>query len=624
MFSKRKTDMQCLKVLTCGSVDDGKSTLIGRLLYDSKSVFDDQMTTLEADSKAFGTTGDDVDFALLLDGLESEREQGITIDVAYRFLTIDKRKYIIADTPGHVQYTRNMVTGASTSDLAILIVDARKGLLEQTKRHAYIVTLLGIKHLVIAINKMDLVDYAEDTYNEIKDNLSKFAELLDYESLTFIPTSARLGDNVITKSDSMAWYKGPALLDYLDTIKIKDAPDQNFRMPVQWVNRPNQDFRGYCGTVASGKIKAGDKISILPSNQSAKIKDIIVADKTTANALKVKDAVKGDAVTLTLDQEIDISRGDVLSDTKDNPTVTDQFAANIIWVSEKPLYAGRSYLIKMNAKTVPATITEIKHKIDTQRLNKIPAKAVEMNDVAFCNLSTQSPVVFDAYEDNRSMGSFVIIDRMTNETVGAGMVVHSLYRARNIFMEDMKIDKQARSGLNKHKPFILWFTGLSGSGKSTIANLVEQKLHAHELHTYILDGDNVRHGLNRDLGFVEADRIENIRRIGEVSKLMVDAGLITLVSFISPFISEREQTRALVDDGEFIEVYVDTPLEVCQERDTKGLYKKAIAGEIKNFTGISSPYEPPPNPELVVQTENETPEESADKVVNYLKERGLI
>ena len=615
-----------LRLLTCGSVDDGKSTLIGRLLYDSRLVPEDQLASLARDSKVYGTTGEDMDFALLVDGLEAEREQGITIDVAYRFFATKRRKFIIADTPGHVQYTRNMVTGASTAELAILMVDARKGLLEQTRRHAFIVSLLGIRHVVVAINKMDLVGYAQAVFEEICEAFTAFSEALGFESVQFIPLSARHGDHVTKPSDAMAWYEGPCLLPYLEEVDAGRRGEAcGFRMPVQWVNRPNLDFRGFSGTVAAGAVTKGEKVCVLPSRQNAVVRDIVVANSDLSGALSLEQAASGDAVTLVLDREIDISRGDVFCcEGGDQPVVADQFAAEVIWMGEAPLYAGRPYLLKMNARTVNVTITAIKHKVDVETFNKLSAKSVAMNEIAVCNLATSEPVVFDPYEKNRETGAFILIDRLTNATVGAGMIRFALHRAGNIGFEKLKIDKAAHSEIKGQKPVVLWFTGLSGSGKSTVANLVEQKLYALGRHTYILDGDNVRHGLNRDLGFTDADRVENIRRIGEVAKLMVDAGLITLVSFISPFRSERQQARSLVQEGEFIEIFVDTPLAVCQQRDVKGLYKKALAGEIQNFTGISSPYEPPQNPEVHLQTVGQTPEETADRVIAHLRERGVF
>lgn len=624
-FLAAQENKSFLRILTCGSVDDGKSTLIGRLLHDTKLIFEDQLLSLRKASKTYGTTGDDIDLALLVDGLEAEREQGITIDVAYLFFATQTRKYIIADTPGHVQYTRNMVTGASTADLAILMVDARKGLLEQTKRHAFIVHMLGIEHVILAINKMDLVDFSEDIYNEIKSDFADFAGSLDFKTIESIPISARYGNNVISKSEDIPWYSGACLLDYLDQVEVnKEQCDKPFRMAVQWVNRPDLEFRGFCGTVSSGAIKKGAAVSILPSGSKAMIKDIIVANSNINAAQDISEAVAGDAVTIVLDKEIDISRGDLFCSPKSQPIVSDQFCANIIWMSEEPLYAGRPYLIKMNAKTVAANITAIKHKIDINTFNEISAKSIELNEIAVCNIATNEPLIFDSYKDDRSIGRFIIIDRMSNATIGAGMINYSLYRANNLSFEKLDIDKSAHSKIKGQKPVILWFTGLSGSGKSTIANLVEQKLYALGRHTYVLDGDNVRHGLNRDLGFTDADRVENIRRIGEVAKLMLDAGVITLVSFISPFISERKQARSIVEDDEFIEIFIDTPLKVCQQRDAKGLYKKAEAGEILNFTGISSPYEPPENPELSLDTVNKTAEELADNVIKYLKDRSVF
>lgn len=624
-YLQKAENKSFMRLLTCGSVDDGKSTLIGRLLYDTQLIFDDQISAIESASKQFGTTGDDLDLALLVDGLEAEREQGITIDVAYRFFATEKRKFIIADTPGHIQYTRNMVTGASTADLAILMIDARKGLLEQTRRHAYIVSLLGIKHVVVAVNKMDLVENSQDIFETIQRDFTKFAENLKINTIQIIPISARFGDNVATSSEQMPWYGGPILLDYLNDINIQmDQENLPFRMPVQWVNRPNLDFRGFCGQVASGTASIGQAVVIAPSGQKAVIKDIVSSNQTIDGQADIQSANTNDAITILLDQEIDISRGDVITGAQNRPTVSDQFAARIIWMAEKPLYAGRSYLIKMNNKTVSANITEIKHRTDIQTFQKLQAKEIQMNEIATCNISCAEPLIFDPYEDNRAMGAFIIIDRMTNETVGAGMVKYSLYRASNIHIEKMDIDKNARSQIKHQKPAVLWFTGLSGSGKSTIANLVEHKLHDRNKHTYILDGDNVRHGLNVDLGFTDADRIENIRRIGEVAKLMVDAGVITLVSFISPFRSERHQARALMEEGEFIEIFIDTPLEECQKRDVKGLYDKAIKGEIKNFTGISSPYEAPKNPELSLNTLEKTADELADDVINYLEQKGFL
>lgn len=614
-----------LRLLTCGSVDDGKSTLIGRMLYNTNLIFEDQLTGLRKTSEKFGTTGEDIDLALLVDGLEAEQEQGITIDVAYRFFATDKRKFIIADTPGHQQYTRNMVTGASTADLAILMVDARKGLLEQTKRHAFIVSLLGIKHVVVAINKMDLIGFSQDIYENIVKDFATFAKDLNFSNITPIPLSARFGHNVTKTSDIMPWYQGKCLLQHLETVDVaNNKPSTSFHMPVQWVNRPNLDFRGFSGTITEGSVKKGDIITILPSENTATVKDIVIANSDLQGTTSLEIANKKEAVTILLNKEVDISRGDILASPEHKLSIADQFAANIIWMAEKPLYAGRPYLLRMNGKTIMANITEIKHKIDVETFNTLSAKYIELNEIAVCNLSTNEPIIFDSYESNRAMGSFILIDRLTNATVGAGLIKFPLHRANNIRREKMDIDKQTRSTLKSQKPVVLWFTGLSGSGKSTIANTVEQKLYELGQHTYLLDGDNVRHGLNRDLGFTDADRVENIRRIGEVAKLMVDAGLITLVSFISPFRSERHQARSLMEENEFIEIFVDTPLEVCKQRDTKGLYKKALAGEIKNFTGISSPYEPPKNSEIRLETVNNTPDEVAEQVIEYLREHGVL
>ncbi|MFZ2468482.1 MAG: sulfate adenylyltransferase subunit CysN, partial [Parvibaculum sedimenti] len=582
-----------LRFLTCGSVDDGKSTLIGRLLYDTKLLFDDQLATLERDSKKHGTVGEDIDFALLVDGLEAEREQGITIDVAYRFFTTDKRKFIVADTPGHEQYTRNMATGASTADLAILLVDARKGILTQTRRHAFIASLLGIRHVVVAVNKIDLVDYSQDIFENIRDDFAEFARNFGFKQIVAIPLSARFGDNVIARSERTPWYKGPTLLDHLETVEVEDEQlAKPFRMAVQWVNRPNLDFRGFSGTIASGTVRPGDRIVVAASGRTSTVARIVTAD----GDLDVAGA--GDAVTLTLADEIDISRGDLLVAATDQPEVADQFAAHVIWMHEDHLLPGRPYLVKIGTRTVTAQVTEIKHKIDVNTLDHLAAKELGLNEVAVCNFSLSQPVGFDAYTANRETGAFIIIDRLSNATVGAGMIMFGLRRATNIHLQAFDVNKAARANLKGQKPVILWFTGLSGAGKSTIANIVEKYLLAQGRHTYMLDGDNVRHGLNRDLGFTEADRVENIRRVAEVSKLMIDAGLIVLVSFISPFRAERRMARELVEEGEFIEVFCDTPLAIAESRDPKGLYKKARAGQIKNFTGIDSPYEPPENPEI--------------------------
>ncbi|MBO6758653.1 MAG: sulfate adenylyltransferase subunit CysN [Roseibium sp.] len=608
-----------LRFLTCGSVDDGKSTLIGRLLYDTKLIFEDQLATLEKDSRKHGTVGDEIDLALLVDGLEAEREQGITIDVAYRFFATDKRKFIVADTPGHEQYTRNMATGASTADLAVLLVDARQGLMVQTRRHAFIASLLGIRHVVLAVNKIDLVDYAKDRFDDIRTEFEQFANGFDFESLVAIPMSARFGDNVTVKSDRMPWYDGPALLEHLEAVEVGEHElDAPFRFPVQWVNRPNLDFRGYSGTIASGRVSVGDELVVAGPAKTSRVARIIAPEGN------VSEARAGEAVTLTLADEIDISRGDLLASPADRPDVADQMAAHVIWMADEPMLPGRSYLLKIGAKTVTATVTEIKHKINVNTFEHMAGKTLDLNEIAFCNLATAAPVAFDPYEVNKATGSFILIDRLTNATVGAGLVWFALRRATNIHWQALDIDRQARADKLGQTPAVLWFTGLSGSGKSTIASIVEKKLHLEGRHTYTLDGDNVRHGLNKDLGFTDADRVENIRRVGEVARLMTDAGLITLVSFISPFRSERQMARELMGDGEFIEIFVDTPIEECKTRDPKGLYAKAERGEIKNFTGIDSPYEAPEYPEIHLNNVGRDPEDVADEVIGYLKDKGMI
>ena len=608
-----------LRFLTCGSVDDGKSTLIGRLLYDSKLLFEDQLASLRKDSVKHGTVGDDMDFALLVDGLEAEREQGITIDVAYRFFATEARKFIVADTPGHEQYTRNMATGASTADLAVLLVDARNGIQVQTRRHAFIASLLGIRHVVLAVNKIDLTDYSEARFEEIKAEFETFAASFDFDSLVAIPMSARFGDNVSTKSERTTWYSGPTLIEHLETVEVAEDLDlRPFRMPVQWVNRPNLDFRGYSGTISSGVVRAGDEIVVAGSGKTSKIARIVTMD----GDLDAGHA--GEAVTLTLADEIDISRGDIIAASESRPEVSDQFAAHLIWMTDKPLYPGRPYLLKAGARTVTATVSELKHRIDINSFEHLAAKKLDLNEVAFCNLSLAAPIAFDPYESNRETGSFILIDRLTNATVAAGMIWFGLRRATNIHWQALDVDKQARAALKGQKPAVLWFTGLSGSGKSTVANAVERRLLAAGHHTYLLDGDNVRHGLNRDLGFTDEDRVENIRRVAETAKLFVDAGTIVLVSFISPFRSERRMARELVGEGEFIEVFVDTPLEECQRRDPKGLYKKAAEGKIKNFTGIDSPYEAPENAEIRLDTTGADPDALAERIVADLKTRGII
>ena len=615
----RPQALPTLRFLTCGSVDDGKSTLIGRLLYEQKLIFDDQLTALEKDSKKHGTTGEDIDFALLVDGLEAEREQGITIDVAYRYFATDQRSFIVADTPGHEQYTRNMATGASNADLAILLVDARKGLLPQTRRHAMIVSLLGIRHVVLAVNKIDLVDFSQARFDEIVAAFETFAAPLKFRSRVAIPMSARYGDNVSDPSALTPWYNGPALVPYLEAIDVEEnratAP---FRLPVQWVNRPNLDFRGYAGTIASGKLRSGDSVVVAGSGRLTSVKSLYLADEI------VDEASAGDAVTVTLSDEVDISRGDVLARPDERPEVADQFTAHLIWMSAEPMLPGRSYLMKIGSRTTPASITDLKHRVDINTREHIAAKKLELNEIGFANLATTTPVAFDPYEANRDTGSFILIDRRSNETVAAGVVAHGLRRATNVHRHGFSVTREVKAAQKHQKPAILWFTGFSGAGKSTIANIVETKLHARGVHTALLDGDNVRHGLNKDLGFTAADRVENIRRIAEVARLMTDVGLIVLTSFISPFRAERRLAREIAAGGEFIEIFVDAPLEAVIARDPKGLYKKALSGEIKNFTGVDQPYEPPEAPEIWLDTTTATSEELADRVIAELEALGRI
>lgn len=619
-YLKAQEEKSMLRFITCGSVDDGKSTLIGRLLWDSKLVFEDQLAALEVDSKRVGTQGEEIDYALLLDGLQAEREQGITIDVAYRFFSTDKRKFIVADTPGHEQYTRNMVTGASTAEVAIILIDARKGVLTQTKRHSYLASLVGIKKIVVAINKMDLVDYGQARYEEICTQYGELAQDLGFEEITYIPISALKGDNIIAATSqtlmletNMPWYDGPALLTYLENVELGDrATTRPFRMRVQWVNRPNLDFRGFCGTIASGQCRPGDCVVVPSSGLQSKISRVVTMD----GDLGIASA--GQSVTLTLEDEIDISRGDMLTVPEQRPEFADQFEAKIVWLHEDALLPGRSYLLKAGSAVTPAQISALKHKVNVNTLQFEPGKTLEMNEVGVCNIALDRAIAFDAYVDNRHTGNFILIDRFTNATVGAGMINFALRRATNIHWQAVEVDKQARAEIKKQQPKVLWFTGLSGAGKSTLANLVEQKLHSLGKHTYLLDGDNVRHGLNRDLGFTDADRVENIRRIAETSKLFVDAGIIVLTAFISPFRSERAMAREILEPGEFIEIFVDTPLAVCEQRDPKGLYKKARSGELKNFTGIDSAYESPENPEIVINGAERSAEELAGKIVMEL------
>ncbi|CAB3771754.1 adenylyl-sulfate kinase [Burkholderia puraquae] len=603
-----------LRFITCGSVDDGKSTLIGRLLYESNMLFDDQLMQLEADSKKVGTQGGELDFALLVDGLSAEREQGITIDVAYRFFATARRKFIVADTPGHEQYTRNMITGASTADLAVILIDARKGVLVQTRRHSHLVALIGIKRVVLAINKMDLVDYDRAVFERIDADYRAFAAELGLAEIVSIPMSALRGDNVIAPSARMPWYAGPPLMQHLDTLPIaaRVTRDEPFRLPVQWVNRPHLNFRGYAGSIASGEIRVGERVRVLPSGKESRVASVITqgGDSDIARA--------GDAVTLTLADEIDVSRGDMIARADAPPEVADQFEATLVWMHDEPLLPGRPYFVKLGTQTVGATCATPKYKIDVNTREHLAARTLALNEIGVCNLSFDRPVAFDPYDRNRHTGGFIVIDRFTNDTVGAGMLHFALRRAHNVHWQAVDVDRAARAVQKAQTPRIVWLTGLSGAGKSTIANLVEKRLHALGKHTYLLDGDNVRHGLNRDLGFTEADRVENIRRVAEVARLMLDAGLIALVSFISPFRAERDMARALVGPDEFVEVFVDTPLAIAEERDPKGLYKKARRGELKHFTGIDSPYEPPAQPELRVDTVAESPEEAADRIVAHL------
>jgi bifunctional enzyme CysN/CysC len=611
--------MSLLRFITCGSVDDGKSTLIGRLLYDSKMIFDDQLAALEADSRRLGTRGGAIDFALLVDGLAAEREQGITIDVAYRYFTTDKRKFIVADTPGHEQYTRNMITGASTAEAAVILIDARNGVLTQTRRHSYLVSLVGIRNVVLAINKMDLVDFSQNVFDRIVADYRAFVAKIGLDAVTAIPISALDGDNVTQPSARTQWYDGPTLLSHLETLEVADRKrGQDFRFWVQWVNRPNLDFRGFAGTVSSGAIRRGDAVRVAPGGKLSRVTRIVTADGD------IDEAVADQSVTLTLADEIDISRGNLLSAPDAAPGLSDQFEVNLVWMSSQAMLPGRSYWLKIGTRTVGATITELKYAVNVNTLEHTAAKTLELNGIGIANISVGLPLPFDAYTENRETGGFILIDRMSNATVGAGMILFALRRSQNIHWQSVDIDRAARAASKHQKPAILWFTGLSGAGKSTIANLVEKRLHIAGKHTYMLDGDNVRHGLNRDLGFTDADRVENIRRIGEVAKLMVDAGLIVMVSFISPFRSERRMARELVEPGEFFEVYVDTPLALAESRDPKGLYKRARRGEIKNFTGIDSPYEPPEDAEITLDTSRLSAEEAADQVIAKMIEFGVI
>jgi bifunctional enzyme CysN/CysC len=608
-----------LRFLTCGSVDDGKSTLIGRLLYDSALVYEDQIRSAERDQRRPGAVGGPLDLSLLVDGLEAEREQKITIDVAYRYFSTPRRKFIVADTPGHVQYTRNMATGASNCDFGVLLVDARNGVLTQTRRHACILSLLGIRKIAVAINKMDLVEFDQARFDTIAAEFASFVEPLRFDQVTSIPVSALKGDNVIHPSAHMHWYHGPTLIGHLETVDVRrEGEERPLRFPVQWVNRPHLDFRGYAGTIASGAVRSGEEVVIHPSGKRAHVARIVTADGDLA------EAREGDAVTLTFVEEVDVSRGDVIARSDAAPSVADQIAARIIWFDEEPMLPGRAYTLKCGGQTTTGTVSNLKYKLNVDNLDHVAGKTLEMNEVGLCNLTAAKPLVFDPYAENSDTGSFILIDRFTNATVAAGMIEFGLRRATNIQWQELFIDKEARAGLKEQKPCVLWFTGLSGAGKSTIANTLEKRLHALGRHTYMLDGDNIRHGLNKDLGFSDADRVENIRRVAEAAKLFVDAGLIVMVSFISPFRSERRMARDLLQDGEFIEIFVDTPLEVCEARDPKGLYRKARAGLISNFTGIDSLYEAPEAPELTLDTKSSNPEALAEAVLVELRRRHVV
>ena len=610
-YLEQHQNKSMLRFITCGSVDDGKSTLIGRLLYESKMIFEDQLAALENDSRRVGTQGQDIDFALLVDGLAAEREQGITIDVAYRFFATEKRKFIVADCPGHEQYTRNMVTGASTADCAVILIDARKGVLVQTRRHSFLCHQLGIRNLVLAVNKMDLIDYDETKFNAIVSDYAKFAESIGIESFTAVPISGLAGDNITSRSDNTDWYGGPVLIDLLETMQISNTASQKkpFRMPVQWVNRPNLDFRGFSGLIASGTVKPGDELRSLPSGKTSTVKSVVTMGG------ELDEAVAGQSITITLEEEIDCSRGDVLATADDPPQVADQFETTIVWMDDEPLVVGRGYWLKLGTQMVSVTIAEPKYEIDVNTMEHLASQTLNLNQIGVCEITTDRRIVFDPYTENRALGGFILIDKITNHTVGAGMLHFSLRRSQNVHWQPTDITRDHHASMKNQTPRVLWFTGLSGSGKSTIANEVEKKLALMNRHTFLLDGDNVRHGLNKDLGFTESDRIENIRRIGEVAKLMTDAGLIVLTAFISPFRADRQLVRDMIDGGEFIEIHVDTPLEVAEARDVKGLYKKAREGKLKNFTGIDSPYEPPESPEIRVNTVEMTPEEAADHII---------
>ncbi|HEY8260201.1 MAG TPA: sulfate adenylyltransferase subunit CysN [Methylosinus sp.] len=603
-----------LRFITCGSVDDGKSTLIGRLLYDSKMLFEDQLASLEAESARAGGDGRQLDFSLLVDGLAAEREQGITIDVAYRFFTTDQRKFIVADTPGHEQYTRNMITGASTADLAVILVDSRKGVLTQTRRHAYLCRLVGIRNFVLAVNKMDLIDYDRARFRQIVDDFGDFAAKIGIERCEAIPISSLMGDNIVSPSDNTPWHDGPSLMAHLEQVELDVTADQAkpFRMPVQWVNRPNADFRGFAGTIVSGAVARGDAVRVLPSARLSKVARIVVAGGD------LERAVAGQSVTLTFEDEVDCSRGDVVSIADDPPEAADQFEAVVVWMAEQAMLPGRPYWLKLATQTVTAKVQTLKYRVNVDTLEHVATKTLQSNAIGHATLSTDRPVVFEPYEQSRSLGGFILVDKQTNATVGAGMLRFALRRSQNIHWQALALSREDRAELMNQRPAVLWFTGLSGAGKSTIANLVEQKLRRMNRHTFLLDGDNVRHGLNKDLGFTDADRVENVRRVGEVARLMTDAGLIVIAAFISPFRAERDMVRQMMAAGEFVEIHVDTPLAEAEARDVKGLYKKARAGQLKNFTGIDSPYEPPMNPELRIDTTRLPPDEAAELIVRML------
>jgi len=609
-----------LRFITCGSVDDGKSTLIGRLLWESQLLFEDQLAALEADSRRVGTQGDDLDFALLLDGLAAEREQGITIDVAYRYFSTDKRKYIVADTPGHEQYTRNMVTGASTADCAVILLDARKGVLTQTRRHSYLVSLLGIRHVAVALNKMDLVDFSEERFREIEAEYREFALQLGLEDVTVIPMSALRGDNVVDASDAMPWYPGPTLMGYLEAVEVdqermQDAP---FRMPVQWVNRPSSDFRGFAGTIAGGSVAPGDRVVVLPRGQETTVARVVAFEGD------LERAVAGQAVTVTLADEIDVSRGDVIAAAASPAQVGDQFEATVVWMAEEPLLRGRTYLMRVGTKTVPATVAPLKYKLDVDTLDRIAANELELNAIGVVNLELGEPVAFDPYAENRDTGGFILIDRITNHTVGAGLLQFALRRSHNVPWQAVEVDAGSRAALLGQRPFVVWLTGLPGSGKSTVANQLERRLHALGKHTFMLDGDNVRHGLSKDLGFTPSDRAENNRRASEVARLFTDAGLIVVAAFVSPFRADRETARNLFPEGDFIEAFVDLPSALAEERDAKGLYAKARGGQLENLTGIGAVYEPPESPDLHLDMTQLDAEQAAERLVALLRERGLL